>query len=127
MIRVKPLEETLMTTKSLDFAIRIIKLRKYLCKEKKEYTLSNQLLRSWTSIGANIREAKFAQSTPDFIHKMSIALKEANETVYWLELLYRTDYLNETEYTSISNDCLELLRLLHSTVMTSKSKLVKQK
>ncbi len=109
-----------MTMRSLEFAIRIINLYKYLCDEKKEYILSKQILRSGTSIGANIREAKFAQSKPDFISKMSIALKETNETLYWLELLNKTDYLNELEYNSLYNDCTEVLKLLHSTVLTSK-------
>lgn len=93
-----------MTKRSLEFAIRIINLYKDLCNEKKEYILSKQILRSGTSIGANIRESKFAQSKPDFISKMSIALKETNETLYWLELLNKTDYLNESEYNSLYND-----------------------
>ena len=117
--------ETLMQKKSMDFAIRIINLNKYLQKEKKEYTMSNQILRSGTSIGANIREAKFAQSTLDFISKMSIALKEANETLYWLELLNKTEYLNVTEFNNLYNDCDELLRMLHATVLTSKKKISK--
>ena len=115
--------DSLLATKSMDFAIRIINLNKYLQKEKKEYTMSNQILRSGTSIGANIREARFAQSKIDFIHKMSISLKEANESLYWLELLYKTDYLSESEYMSLYNDCDELVRMLHSTVLTSKKKL----
>ena len=119
--------DTLLATKSMDLAIRIINLNKYLKKEKREYVLSNQLLRSGTSIGANIREAKFAQSTLDFISKMSIALKEANESLYWLELLNKTEYLSDSEYTSIYNDCDEVLRMLHSTVRTSKKKLEKPK
>lgn len=93
--------------------------------EKKECALSNQLLRSGTSIGANIREAKFAQSNPDFISKMSISLKEANETLYWLELLNKTGYLNDSEYNSISSDGIEMLKMLQSTVITCKTKLKK--
>lgn len=120
------MEETLLEKKSLDLAIRIINLNKYLTKEKKEYTLSNQLLRSGTSIGANIREAKFAQSNLDFISKMSISLKEANETLYWLELLNRTGYLNDAEYESIYSDGKEMLKMLQSTVITCKNKINKR-
>ena len=119
------MDETLLEKKSLELAIRIINLNKYLMKQKKEYTLSNQILRSGTSIGANIREAKFAQSNLDFISKMSISLKEANETLYWLELLNKTGYLNDTEYESIYNDGKEMLKMLQSTVLTCKAKLKK--
>jgi four helix bundle protein len=117
--------DSLLAAKSIDFAIRIINLNKMLKKQKQEYVISNQLLRSGTSIGANIREAKFAQSTADFISKMSIALKEANESLYWLELLNRTNYISNIEYDSIYKDCDEILRMLHSTVRTSKLKLNK--
>lgn len=107
--------------KSKKFAIRIIKLYKYMCNEKKEYVLSKQILRSGTSIGANIKEGEYAQSTADFIGKMSIALKEAGETEYWLELLYETDYLTEQQYNSLNADCKELLKLLISIVKSTKS------
>lgn len=117
--------DSLLAAKSIDFSIRIINLNKMLKKQKQEYIISNQLLRSGTSIGANVREAKFAQSTADFISKMSIALKEANESLYWLELLNRTNYISNTEYDSIYSDCDEILRMLHSTVRTSKLKLNK--
>ena len=83
---------------SKSFALRIVKLEKYLREEKREFTLSRQILRSGTSIGANIRESIYAQSKPDFISKMSIALKESSETEYWLELLHESDYLSDTEY-----------------------------
>ncbi len=106
---------------SLTFAVRIVKLCEYLVEAKKEYVLSKQLLRSGTSIGANIREAKFAQSRKDFISKCSIALKEAGETQYWLELLCRAEILSQKEYESISSDCNELVAMLVSTVKTSKS------
>ena len=122
-MRMINLNETLMDKKSLEFAIRIINLYKYLCNDKREFIMSKQLLRSGTSIGANIREAKFAQSRPDFISKMSISLKETNESLYWLELLNKTDYITNEQYDSLYQDCLELLKLLHSTVTTSKSKL----
>lgn len=80
--------------KSFDFALRIVKLYKYLCEEKREYVLSKQILRSGTAIGALVREAEHAESKADFIHKMAIVLKEANETQYWLELLHQSEYLN---------------------------------
>ena len=90
--------ENIIVDKSFDFAVRIVNLNKYLNNEQKEYVLSKQLLRSGTSIGANVSEAERAQSKADFISKMSIALKEANETNYWLKLLYKTDYLNKSQY-----------------------------
>ena len=110
--------------KSEDFAVRIINLCKYLRHERGEYVLSRQLLRSGTSIGANIAEAQRAQSRPDFHSKMSIALKEASETFYWLRLLARTGYLTESEFSSIYKDTDELLRILtaicKTTVMVKK-------
>ncbi|WP_435134412.1 four helix bundle protein [Formosa sp. A9] len=109
-------------TKSYQFAVRIVKLYKFLVDEKREFVLSKQLLRSGTSIGANVREAEHAESKADFIHKLSIALKEANETEYWLELLRETDYLQNSEYLSIQLDIQEILRILTSIVKTSKQK-----
>ena len=109
-------------SKSMEFAVRIVRLFKYLNSEKQERVLSRQLLRSGTSVGANLREARYAQSTDDFIHKSSIALKEIAETEYWLELLYRTDYLTEEQYGSIQNDCSELAKMLTSIVKTTKQK-----
>jgi len=106
--------------KSKIFAIRIVRLYKYLCDSKREYILSKQLLRSGTSIGANVKEAIRGQSKADFAAKMNIALKEASETEYWLDLLYETEYINETEYNSIICDCVELIKLLTSIVKTSK-------
>ena len=94
--------------KSFQFAVRLVKLCKYLRGSKKEYVLSKQILRSGTSIGANIAEAQQAQSRADFISKLSIALKEAGETNYWLRLLFATDYLVESEYLSLHSDCREL-------------------
>lgn len=115
-------KSNLIKDKSLTFAIRIVKLCKLLCEERKEYVLSKQLLRSGTAIGALVRESEHAQSKADFINKLSIALKEANETEYWLVLLTKTDYLNETEYSSIIVDCRELLKLLISIIKTIKAK-----
>ena len=106
--------------KSFLFAVRIVKLCKYLKTTQKEYTLSMQLLRAGTSIGANVAEAEQAQSRPDFISKMNIALKEAVETNYWLRLLHASDYLSETEFSSIHNDCTELERMLTAIIKTSK-------
>ena len=114
------IESSLVLQKSFQFSIRIVRLYKYLITEKREYVMSKQLLKSGTSIGANLREAKYAQSTLDFINKNSIALKEASETEYWLELLYCTDYLDDEGYSSIISDCNEIARLLVSIVKTSK-------
>ena len=115
-------ERSLLLTKSEDFAGRIIKMYQYLTDQKKELIISKQILRSGTSIGANITESRNAQSTSDFIHKLSIALKEADETVYWLKNLYKGGYLNENEYESISKDADELVRLLVSSIKTLKDR-----
>ncbi len=108
-------------TKSYNFSKRIVLLHRYLQKEKKEFVMSNQLLRSGTSIGANIAEALQGQSRADFIAKMNIALKEAAETEYWLNLLSETEYLNAHESNSIKKDCLELKRILVCIIKSSKS------
>ncbi|MBS1934485.1 MAG: four helix bundle protein [Bacteroidetes bacterium] len=113
-------KENVLRDKSFSFALRIIKCFKYLQGEQKEYILSKQLLRCGTSIGANIREAEQAQSKIDFIHKLSISLKEANETAYWLELLYQAGYLDHKIYENIYQDCSEVLKLLTSIIKTSK-------
>ncbi len=106
--------------KSKAFAVRSVRLYQYLTEEKKEQVLSRQVLRSGTSIGANVKEAVRAQSTADFLSKMQIALKEASETEYWLELLTDTDYLSEKAADSLLNDCRELIKLLTSIIRTSK-------
>ena len=106
--------------KSFVFALRIIKLNKHLIEYKKEYILSKQILRSGTAIGALIRESEYAESKADFIHKLSISLKEANETEYWIELLFKAQYIKTTEYHSILNDLKEILKLLISIIKTSK-------
>jgi len=108
--------------KSFNFAVRAIKLWKYLMDIKKEFILSKQLIRSGTSIWANIREAQNAQSNADFIHKLSISQKEADETLYWLELLYETEYISVNEFQSIEKDILEIIKLLCTIIKTSKSK-----
>lgn len=109
--------------KSKKFAVRVVRLYQYLCNERKEYVLSKQLLRCGTSIGANIAESECAISKKDFLAKIYIALKECNETLYWLELLYDTDYLTQNEYISICTDCEELRKILSATTKTLQSKL----
>ena len=116
------MQQNAIFEKSFDFAVRIVKLYKYLTQEHKEFTLSKQLLKSGTSIGANVAEAQRGQSKADFTAKMCIALKEANETEYWLRLLYRTDYLTKSQYTSIMQDMKELLGLLTSICRTANTK-----
>ncbi len=107
--------------KSYQFAIRIVKLSQYLQREKKEFVLSKQVLRSGTAVGALIREAEFGQNRADFSSKMSISLKEANETEYWLCLLRNTGFITDNQFSSLQPDCKELIAMLVSTVKTSKS------
>ena len=107
--------------KSFHFAVRVVKLCKYLQENKKEYILSKQLMRSGTSIGANIIESQQAQSRADFISKLNIALKEAVETNYWLRLLRATDYLTDSEYMSVIDDCKELEKLLTAIIKTTRN------
>jgi len=113
-------ENSILKIKSLAFAIRIVKLYKHLCEKDKEYVLSKQCLRSGTAIGALVREAEYGQSKADFINKLSIALKEANETHYWLTLLHETKYLTTESFDSIKSDTEELLRLLTASIKTAK-------
>ena len=114
------MKENIVANKSFEFAIRVVKLSKHLNEKKKKFVLSKQLIRSGTAIGALIREAEHAESKADFIHKLSISLKEANETNYWIELLFATEYITETEYKSIIQDIIELIKLLTSIIVTSK-------
>ena len=114
--------DNLVVDKSLDFAVRIVNLYKFLCSEQKEYILSKQLLRSGTSVGANIAESQNAQSSNDFISKMSIARKELSETIYWLKLLNRTDYISEKAFDSVYSDAKELYRIISSIIKTSEEK-----
>ncbi len=113
--------DTIIESKSFRFSVRIVKLCRHLCEGKREFILSKQLLRAGTSIGANVAEAQQAQSRPDFISKLCIALKEAGETNYWLRLLRATDYLTENEYQSIIADCAEVEKLLTSIIKSTKS------
>lgn len=112
--------DNILVDKSFSFAVRIVNLYKYLCSNKKEFVLSKQLLRSGTSIGANISESQDAQSTNDFISKLSIALKEARESKYWIELLKETEYLTKKESDSLVNDLIELIKLLVTIIKTTK-------
>ncbi len=115
-------EDNLILVKSKAFALRIIRLYKYLCEEKKEFVLSKQVLRSGTGIGANAKEASMAQSKKDFEAKMSIALKEAGETEYWLELLHEGDYIEEKSFESMNADNKELIRIITSILKSSRKK-----
>lgn len=114
------MRENVVKNKSFAFALRIVKLYKILSEEKREYVMSKQLLRSGTAVGALIREVEQAESKADFIHKMAIALKKANETEYWIELLFQSEYLEEISYKSIHSDSKELLKLLTSIIKSSK-------
>ncbi len=109
--------------KSFAFAVRIVKLSQFLTENKKEFVLSRQLVRSGTAIGALYREAEQAESKLDFIHKMAIAQKECNESIYWLELLKETDYLTVQQFESLNDDAIELIKLITSIVKTTKKKL----
>jgi four helix bundle protein len=117
MMKDSPLKE-----KSYRFAIRIVRLVQYLQKEKKEFIISNQVLRSGTNPGAMVCEAEFGQSRPDFSSKLAIGLKEANESSYWLRLLHDTDYINDKMFESIHNDCTEIIAMLVASVKTSSAK-----
>lgn len=117
------MKENIIEDKSFNFAIRIVNLYKYLSNKKKETVLSKQLLRSGTSIGANISEAQKGQTMPDFASKMNIALKEANETLYWIKLLYRTDYLTKEQFDSIFEDIEEIISLLIAICKTTREKI----
>lgn len=112
--------DNVIVDKSKAFALRIIKLYKYLCSDKNEYILSKQLLRSGTSIGANVKEAIRGQSKADFVSKLNISLKEASEAEYWLELLHESGYLSDEQFNSIYADCVELLKLLTAIINSSK-------
>ena len=114
--------KSIIKDKSFLFAKRIVMLYKYLIDDKKEFVLSNQILRSGTGVGALVREAQNAESKMDFIHKLGIAQKECDETLYWLELLFESDYLKEKEFASIQKEANELLRMIRSANLTTKAK-----
>ena len=116
------MSESIMLSKSKDFAVEIVKICKIIKENQREYVLTSQLMRSGTSIGANIHESKYAHSTADFIAKMQIALKECYETEYWLELLNRTEYINNDQYRSLLNTCGQIRRMLISSINTLKKR-----
>ena len=118
---------SLVSEKSLAFAVRIVNLYKYLNEQKKETVMSKQLLRSGTSIGANISEALNAESDSDFVHKLAIAQKEVSETSYWIQLLEKTEYLTSQEYQSMSNDIDELRKMIASIILTKKGNIHRNK
>lgn len=114
--------KSIIQDKSFAFAIRIVNLYKHLSLNQKEYVLSKQLLRSGTAFGALVREAQNAESKADFIHKLAIAQKECDESIYWIELLKQTEYLNENEFEDISMGATELLKMIKSAILTTKQK-----
>lgn len=116
------IKESILKTKSFDFAVRIIKLYKYLKKTHNEYELSQQILRAGCSVGALIREAEHAESRKDFLHKLNIGLKEINESVYWLDLLFATDFINTRMYESLKTDGEGLLKMLIASIKTTKAR-----
>lgn len=115
------MKENIVKNKSFSFAIRIVKTYQFLIGEKKEFVLSKQLLRSGTSVGAMVREAEHAETKKDFIHKMGVAQKEINETIYWLELLNETDYLTQEQFENINKDAIEVIKLVTSIIKSSKA------
>ena len=117
------MSESIVKTKSFELAIKGVNFYKYLVAEKNEYIMSKQFLRSITSVGANVREAVNAQSKPDFIHKLSIAQKECDESLYWLELLKETKYISVREFESIYKPNNEVLKIIRSIIITSKKNL----
>ena len=114
------MKENVLKTKSFRFAVRIVNLYKYLCNDRKEFVLSKQILRSGTSVGAMVREAEHSESKADFVHKMAIAQKEINETVYWLELLKETEYISDKGFDGINADAVEIIKMLTSSIKTAK-------
>jgi four helix bundle protein len=114
------MKENIVKIKSFAFAVRIVKLYKFLVAEHQEYVLSKQILRCGTSVGAMVRESEHSESTADFVHKLAIAQKEINETIYWLELLKETNYLSQERFESINSDAVELIKLLTSIIKTTK-------
>jgi len=118
------MKESILAEKSFNFAIRIVNLYKYLTEDKKEFVMSKQLLRSGTAIGALQSEGSFAESKPDFIHKYGIAQKECNESIYWLKLLHKTNYLNDSQFESLNNDTIELIKIITASILTAKKSLI---
>ncbi len=115
------MKENVVKNKSFGFAVRIVRLYQYMCEQKKEFVLSKQLLRSGTSVGAMVREAEHAETKNDFKHKLAIAQKEINETIYWLELLKETDYLTLEQFESINIDAVEIIKLITAIIKSTKT------
>lgn len=115
------MKDNVVKNKSFAFAVRVVKLYQYLCEHKKEFVLSKQLLRSGTSVGAMVREAEHAETKNDFKHKMGIAQKEINETIYWLELLKETDYLTSEQFESLNADAVEIIKLITAILKSVKA------
>ena len=115
------MKESILKSKSFALAVRIVRLYKYLSEQKTEYVLSKQVLRSGTSVGAMVREAEYSESKADFSHKMGVARKELNETLYWLELLLQTEYITQTEYDSLSADAIEIIKIFTTSIKTAKN------
>ncbi|MEO0037223.1 MAG: hypothetical protein RIQ59_434 [Bacteroidota bacterium] len=115
--------DNIIKLKSFSFALRIVKLYQFLSSEKKEFVLSKQLLRSGTSVGALVSESEHAESKLDFIHKLAIAQKEANESSYWLELLFQSEYISESQFHSLNSDIVEINKILASIIITAKNNL----
>ncbi len=109
-------------TKSYSFAVRVVKMVRHINRDNKSFVITNQILRSGTAIGALVREAEFAQSPQDFVHKLSIALKECNETFYWLNILHDTEYISQTAFDSMVEDCDELIAILVASIKTTKQR-----
>ena len=117
------MRKSILKEKSFKFAVRIVNLYKYLCEDKKEFIMSKQLLKCGTSVGAMTREAEHSESKADFIHKLAIAQKEINETIYWLELLNTTEYISKKEFENINTDAVELIKMITTSIKTAKSTL----
>lgn len=116
------MKENVLKEKSFAFAIRVVNLYKFLCKEKNEFVLSKQVLRAGTSVGAMVRESEHAESKSDFIHKLAIAQKEINETIYWLELLFKTEFISIDQFESINQNAVEIIKLITASIKTAKGK-----
>lgn len=117
------MKENVLKDKSFAFAIRVVNLYKFLSKEKNEFVLSKQVLRSGTSVGALVRESEHAESKSDFIHKLAIAQKEINETLYWLELLCKTEFISIEQFESLNLDAVEIIKMITASIKTAKAKL----
>jgi four helix bundle protein len=119
------MNDNIIKTKSFNFALKIVKVYQFLSSEKREFVLSKQLLRSGTAIGALIREAEYAESKLDFIYKLAIAQKESNESDYWIELLFKSEYLDDSQFQTLNYDIIEIKRILASIIVSTKQNLKK--